>query len=290
MFQSYRLRLLIPAPLKDVMRLFAYATLFSEYRSIRLFLELISARRATNLPARVDLKVRCLRNNAITVRTSSTDARVVFASFFHKFHLPPDGVLTNPTPLIFDLGANIGCTMAHFACLYPGATVVGVELDKGNADLCKANVATWGDQCLVVEGAVWYEDGEVKYEPREGIEDGYAVAEASSVPERTVAAPAFSLNSLVDRFARGRQIDFMKMDIEGAENLVLSHNTEWAASVNAIKVELHGEYTIDQCIADLTALGFDAWTDTHHNLCVVGVRTEDGNDEVSAPKRRGVSR
>jgi FkbM family methyltransferase len=273
MLKPYELRLLIPPPVKNILRVFTYASLFSEYQSIGRFYRVFGARRrAPNLPERVDLKIRCLRHNAITIRTRGTDARVVFRAFFHKFHVPPAGAMESPTPLIFDLGANIGCTMAHFACLYPGATIVGVEMDKSNTDLCKANVAPWGDRCLVVEGAIWYEDGEVKYEHGEGIEDGYSVSVAPGLSERTVTAQAFSLNSLVDRFARDRKVDFMKMDIEGAEKLVLSRNTEWAASVNAIKVELHGEYTIDQCIADLSALGFDAWADTNQNLCVVGVR------------------
>ena len=64
----------------------------------------------------------------------------------------------------------------------------------------------------------------------------------------------------------------MKMDIEGAERRVLRENTEWAASVHAIKVELHPPYSVSDCSADLQKLGFKTAVDRKHPACVIGTR------------------
>jgi hypothetical protein len=62
------------------------------------------------------------------------------------------------------------------------------------------------------------------------------------------------------------------MDIEGAERDVLTQNTEWAAQVGCIKVEVHGDYAPEECMSDLERLGFEALRDRRHAAAVVGTR------------------
>jgi hypothetical protein len=86
-------------------------------------------------------------------------------------------------------------------------------------------------------------------------------------------ARAYSLNTLIARLCEAaRPVDYMKMDIEGAERDVLRCNTEWAARVRSVKIELHGDYSKRDCIRDLEQLGFKAWADNHHASCAVGIR------------------
>jgi len=59
--------------------------------------------------------------------------------------------------------------------------------------------------------------------------------------------------SLVEQYG---PVDFIKMDIEGAEREVLSKNTGWASAVRSIQVEVHDPYTVEQCERDLRELGF----------------------------------
>jgi hypothetical protein len=75
-------------------------------------------------------------------------------------------------------------------------------------------------------------------------------------------APAISLNTMLARF--GGPVDYVKMDIEGSEREVLRTNTEWAAAVRSLKVEVHEPYTVGNCVRDLEALGFRAWLDPAH--------------------------
>ena len=59
------------------------------------------------------------------------------------------------------------------------------------------------------------------------------------------------------RRCRGRPGGLVKMDIEGAERDVLRQNTEWAALVRTILVEIHEPYDVSSCCTDLARLGFE---------------------------------
>ena len=79
-----------------------------------------------------------------------------------------------------------------------------------------------------------------------------------------------SLNSLAGLLGT---IDFLKLDIEGAERDVFEQNVEWADNTRCVKVELHGDYTVAECITDLERLGFVCEQEPRHWACVVGRRT-----------------
>jgi hypothetical protein len=68
-------------------------------------------------------------------------------------------------------------------------------------------------------------------------------------------------------------IDFLKMDIEGAEKRVLREHTDWASRVRCLKVECHDDYSREDCIRDLQRLGFQGEIDPSHWSCVIGNRT-----------------
>ena len=42
---------------------------------------------------------------------------------------------------------------------------------------------------------------------------------------------------------------------------MLTVNTEWAACVRTMKVEVHPPYRVEECIRDLRALGFSTWAE-----------------------------
>jgi hypothetical protein len=69
------------------------------------------------------------------------------------------------------------------------------------------------------------------------------------------------------------------MDIEGAERDVLRDAGAWVEGVRSIKAEVHGSYTVDECMADLNRLGFSThpeaqhwWPPSRGRPCVVGIR------------------
>jgi hypothetical protein len=113
--------------------------------------------------------------------------------------------------------------------------------------------------------------GEVTYGGKD--EWGFSVdagGGANQPGARTVAALSldtiFKQNTLTD-------VDYLKMDIEGAEGTVLEGELLWLKGVRAIKIEAHPPVaTVEQCRAVLERHGFACTIDAAHWSCVVGVR------------------
>src|SRR5450755_3993834 len=75
------------------------------------------------------VKLRSLNGERVMLRPFTTDYDVMLETFLGRFHVEP---VKHVPQTIFDLGANIGLTMAHYAVLYPHAQILGVELDADN--------------------------------------------------------------------------------------------------------------------------------------------------------------
>ena len=175
---------------------------------------------------------------------------------------------------ILDLGANIGATVADLADAYPEAEVLGVELDADNVAMAQRNVAGAGPRASILHGAVWTADGEVAYGGDRGAW-AYRVVEA--MDDRTRAAematvPAFSLTTLVDRLAPGGRVDYVKMDVEGAERFLLADGDGWAERVRCLQVEVHLPLDVAGCARMMEALGFQVTADPTGIPSVTGTR------------------
>jgi FkbM family methyltransferase len=268
----HRLHAALPESLARRLRLALAATrIAADRESARRIRELGRDRiHADASEETVSVRVKQLGGGALVVRPRTADVDTLWGTFMRPYHLPPAAVGAG-AQRIWDLGCNAGFTMAHLASSFPQASITGVELDESNALLARRNVERWGDRCEVIHAAVWPDDGEVWYHRWAGATSGYrvAVSERQATVEGPVV-PALSLNSLAGR--TDEPIDYVKMDVEGAERELLEHHTEWAERVRAIKVEVHAPYTLESCIDDLRALGFEARPDGGHPSCAVGIR------------------
>jgi FkbM family methyltransferase len=193
-------------------------------------------------------------------RPDTSDIPVIFDTFGGLYHIPP--VTLPQTAIIVDLGANIGCTMAHFAALYSQATITGVELDAENARLAVQNTQHFGQRCRVVEAAIWSHDGEVSYE---GIAAwGLHVSAQGSRPTRALSM-ATLLASISTPQESTPQIDFLKIDIEGGERELFTGDCPWLQRIRSLKVEIHDLPELFQTLpALLKRHGFQVAKDTRH--------------------------
>ena len=151
--------------------------------------------------------------------------------------------------------------------------------DAGNAALARKNTSTFGDRCRVVHAAVWIENGPVNYDP--SLEQwGYHVGSGAA------SATAVTMDHLLEELGWER-VDFAKMDVEGAERHILSAPGAWADRVARMQVETHNGYTVDQCVRDLRALGFDAAGDRRHrsHWMVVSAHRDVGARDQAADNR-----
>ena len=252
----------------DALRLTADPRSYANFRR----LERLGTRKSHRGP--VPIRLRPLEGARVLLRPGTSDAAVVRNAFASGYHLPPDGARLSADPRILDLGSNVGLTVAHFAVLYPTARILGVEMDADNAELAQANTERWRDRCQILNAAAWHSDGEVQYQRTAGEEQGCQIVDdGHSGTARAIRA--ISMDSLVAEHAGDAVIDYVKMDIEGAEQRVLRINTSWAERVRSIKVELHDRaYSFDPCRDDLEALGFRTRADDRHWATVIAVRPD----------------
>jgi FkbM family methyltransferase len=261
-------RLLAPTPFGEMWRglqalRWQFRT-FADLPSRRCYLQL----RHGVLTQRADLpsiRLRPLGKNSVELRPGTTDANVLHDTFWGLYHLPPPDL--HPRTIL-DLGSNIGLTIAHYAALYPEARILGVEMDPPNWRLCESNLAPYADRCRVLNGAVWIHDSSVSYGG--DMESAFHVDETLAGPG---SVPAYTIGRLIDLFGVD-SIDFVKMDIEGAEKFVLADAKAWSARVDCLKVEIHPPYTMASCIQDLERAGFVCTPDDRHYASVVARRAE----------------
>ena len=190
------------------------------------------------------VSIRQLGGGEVWLRPGTTDTVVAMAAFAAGRELPPEGM--EPS-LIWDLGCNIGLTMRRMGHLFPQARIVGVELDAENAALARRNLQPLATHCEVIEAAVWPVSGQVSY-AREGGADAYRVSGSGGIAVETVTP-----EQMLERHGVP---DYVKVDIEGAEQALLEAAAGWAKQVAAISVECHPPYSLWECRQDLEGLGF----------------------------------
>jgi FkbM family methyltransferase len=231
---------LLPARLKNAVH---FHRLFSDARSRRSF------RAATMQEGPpVSVRLRALGGRAFWIRPGTVDPWVAWETFTYLDALPPQGVQARA--VILDVGANIGASSALLAATFSEARIVAIEPDHENAVLCQRNLMPWHERCEVLEVAAWPADATLRLEGQHSS----VLSVRSDDGGHRVAAVA--MNTLIERYASRHQIDFIKMDVEGAEQEILSKSTEWAARVRCISVEVHPPYSVEECTADLRRLGF----------------------------------
>lgn len=200
----------------------------------------------------VTLRPLALGGAEIAVRDGTSDAQVTWYVLSQKAHLPPPEIAGSLHSAL-DLGANIGIASAHLAASFPNVRVTSVEPDPGNAQLCRVNTQPWRDRCKVVEGAAWTSDGPLRLVAGSA-EDAVRVTPPTDGGAGEVTG--YPIAELVRRAAVDGTLDYLKMNIEGAEAELLRTAHEWAGSVRAMRVELHQPYGLEQCRSDLERAGF----------------------------------
>jgi FkbM family methyltransferase len=269
-----RLAASLPGPLQTLARLaFVASRITHGPRSFGTYLRLSRIAHHQGSGGRVvRLRLRPLGGRTVRIRPSTSDVDTIWGTFAGHYHRPPPEA--GSPRLIWDLGANIGLTMADLAERYPQARIVGLEMDPENAALAHENLRPWGERCEVIEAAAWPRDGELRYVRLAGATSAHYVTGAPLDADPAVtSAHALSPYSLLALDGRDVTVDFAKIDVEGAESALLRENAGWARQVRTVSVEVHEPYTVGECEADLRALGFETRVDPRHWACVIGYRT-----------------
>jgi FkbM family methyltransferase len=137
----------------------------------------------------------------------------------------------NPGTVV-DVGAHIGMASLLFHQRYPEARIIAVEPEAANFAALVRNVSPYKN-ILPVQAALWKEDGEVRLGKSTAHPKGaFAIAEDGDQRVRAV-----TMDTLMKETGLNT-IDFLKIDIEGAEKDVFQ-NCPWIKNVRVMAIELH---------------------------------------------------
>jgi FkbM family methyltransferase len=151
-----------------------------------------------------------------------------------------------PDPLILDCGANIGLSVIYFKHLYPQARITAFEPDQHIFSALQKNVAAF--QLSGVElynRAVWYSEDGLDFQ----IEGGFSGRVARPGDPGPVRVPSVRLRDFLNQ-----PVDFLKMDIEGAEAEVIPDCAGLLGNVRYLFLEYHSHHSEQQTLHRLLSI------------------------------------
>jgi len=134
------------------------------------------------------------------------------------------------TPIIADIGANIGSASLWFKQQFPEAAVVAVEPDPDNALVLKLNLAGRPLVC-VIEAAIGATAGFVALE-------NPSSAWAVLTKRADAGIPIVTVDDVLAQVPDGTPF-IIKIDIEGFESDLFKANLDWIARAYVVMIEPH---------------------------------------------------
>lgn len=147
----------------------------------------------------------------------------IFEDHIYKFET------SNPVPYIIDGGANIGLSSIYFKLLYPKAKIIGFEPDATIYNYLKKNIEAFNFKGIeLINKGLWNKNTILSFKT-EGADAGLLTEEGATETVQVISLKPY-LN---------KKVDFLKLDIEGAETVVLKDIEENLSLVDRIFVEYH---------------------------------------------------
>ena len=156
-------------------------------------------------------------------------------------------------PKILDLGANIGLSVLFFKSMYPDAQITAVEADPNIYKYLENNLYKNGyTDVQLINKAAWNETTTLKF-TSEGADAGSIAIDQSL---NTIDIHAIDIREIL----KYHQFDLLKIDIEGAESIVLPACKEYLSQIKFLFVEYHSlaenPQDLDNLITTISDAGY----------------------------------
>lgn len=144
---------------------------------------------------------------------------------------------TSASPYIIDCGSNIGLSIIYFKSLYPQAQIVGFEPDPNLFEILKFNLKQFNitnvelHKKAILDSAQWVSFHSQGGSSGQVLTDG---ANTKGANNSVIEVEAVSLKPFLHT-----KVDFLKIDIEGAEYRVLESIKDSLHLVDKLFIEYH---------------------------------------------------
>jgi FkbM family methyltransferase len=170
----------------------------------------------------------------------------IFRKEIYKF------ISNNDEPFIIDCGANIGLSTIYFKKLFPKSRILAFEPDEHIFQILIWNILNFKfSNVELFNKAVW--DSETTLEFMVEGADGGRIIESNSSNPCGYQVETLRINNFL-----GKTIDFLKLDIEGAETRVLQDCKDHLSNVKNLFIEYHSFVDAPQTLHLITQILFDA--------------------------------
>ena len=167
-------------------------------------------------------------------------------------------------PYIIDCGSHIGMSILYYKKVFKNAIIKGFEPDKVNFEILNKNIAEWGfNDIEVLPNPVWNNDEEIIFETAGAM--GGKINKNQNTDQLSQRLKAIRLADLLVQ-----EIDFLKIDIEGAEFEVLMDCKDKLHFVKNLFIEFHSnfqeEHKLIEILSVLKKSGFNFYIKEANNI------------------------
>lgn len=165
--------------------------------------------------------------------------REIFTSNLYYFET------SNPKPLIIDAGAHIGLSTLYFKKVYPGAQIIAIEPNPKSFEILEKNIfENQIDGVTTINAALSTAKGQEKLFLDSSDDEWHSTASfhkgswAGTQKSSEIIVKTLTLSEFINQ-----PVDFLKLDIEGSEQKVLTQAASNLKLVSEMHVEFHTHAT-----------------------------------------------
>jgi FkbM family methyltransferase len=169
----------------------------------------------------------------IKLRAKTSDLKVMEQIFLDEdYNFPIDF----EPKLIIDGGAYVGYSSVFFANRFPKTKIFSIEPEESNFKLLKENIRNY-ENIELINAGIWNKPTYLRIKDIGLGHFGFIVEEVQESEE--FSFKAITIDEILRRSGY-KEIDILKLDIEGSEKEVFSENyKKWLEKVKILIIELH---------------------------------------------------
>jgi FkbM family methyltransferase len=166
----------------------------------------------------------------------------------------------NSAPLIIDCGANIGLSILYFKQIYPLSRIIAFEPDSQIFSILQRNVQNLDSSGIqLINKALWDSETVLEFASEGG--DAGRLTHMDELQSKKHQVSTVRLRDYLQE-----PVDFLKIDIEGAETTVLKDCADLLCNVKHLFVEYHSfineTQSLNTLLNILSEAGFRVYINT----------------------------